>query len=462
MRGVVKKSLVAVVCLLAAVQFVSAQENEQVTKWLAANAIPLKTVRSGESFEDLKPLKHVLRDARIVGLGEETHGSREFFQLKTRLVEFLVKDAGFTVFAMEVSYAASAELNDYVLNGKGDRDKALARQGLWAWDTQEVAELLDWLRQYNSTAPPEKKVRFVGFELHNNNPSIDLVSNYLTKVAPERLEAFKKATQQFRAEDDSGRQHLDYLANVSAADKVQTLATLNELLGFLYLNERRFILKSSAAEFTLALEHTRILAEFADTYRRPRFDLVDRLNSSGYTRDIYMAQNVQWQINEFKPETRIIIWAHNDHVGKFKGALGAYLQQIYGRDYYALGFSFNQGAFQARELTPQVTIGALKEFSVVAAPEGSVEWALNRAGVRNFIVDLRHTAKPEAVEQWLAIPRPMRSIGLGFSRFADVFIRVNLEQTYDGLVFIETTTRARPNPTGLRDAWIIPEKTRTN
>jgi erythromycin esterase len=66
------------------------------------------------------------------------------------------------------------------------------------------------------------------------------------------------------------------------------------------------------------------------------------------------------------------------------------------------------------------------------------------------------------VEQWLAIPRPMRSIGLGFSRFADVFIRVNLEQTYDGLVFIETTTRARPNPTGLRDAWIIPEKTKTN
>ena len=461
MRGIIEKSLVAVVCLLV-VPVCWAQENEPVTKWLAANAIPLKTVQSGESVEDLKPLKQVLRDVRILGLGEETHGTREFFQLKSRLVQFLVKDAGFNVFAMEISFAAASEINDYVVNGKGDRDKVLAKQGLWAWDTQEVAELLDWLRQYNSTAPAEKKVRFVGFDIHNNNLSADLVSSYLAKVAPERVEAFKKATQLFRADDDSGRQHLDYIANVSAADKVQTLATLNELLGFLYLNERRFTLKTSAAEFTQALQHTRILAEFADTYRRPRFDPGDRLNSSGYARDLYMAENVQWQIGELKPGTRMIIWAHNDHVGKFKGSLGDYLQQTYGPDYYALGFSFNQGAFQARELTPNVTIGALKEFTVSAAPEGSVEWTLNRAGIANFIVDLRHTTKPEAVEQWIATPRPMRSIGLGFSRFENVFSRVNLKQTYDGLVFIETSTRARPNPTGLRDAWIIPEKTKTN
>jgi erythromycin esterase len=234
------------------------------------------------------------------------------------------------------------------------------------------------------------------------------------------------------------------------------------LLGFLYLNERRFTLKTSAAEFTTALQHTRILSEFADTYRRPRFDPVDRLNASGYARDLYMAENVQWQVGELKPGTRMIIWAHNDHVGKFKGSLGDYLQQTYGSDYYALGFSFNQGSFQARELTPDVTIGALKEFTVTAAPEGSVEWTLNRAGIKNFIVDLRNTTKSEAIDQWLASPRPMRSIGLGFSRFENVFSRVNLKQTYDGLVFIETSTRARPNPTGLRDAWIIPEKTKTN
>ena len=163
MSGLIRKSVLCVVCLVGAYQG-GPTETEQVTKWFTSNAIPLKSVE-GESFAELKPLKQVLRGVRIVGLGEETHGTREFFQLKRRLIEFLVKEAGFTVFAMELSYAASLDINEYVLNGTGDRDKLLAKQGLWAWDTQEVSEVIEWLRQYNSSMPAEKKVRFVG---HNN------------------------------------------------------------------------------------------------------------------------------------------------------------------------------------------------------------------------------------------------------------------------------------------------------
>ena len=118
-------------------------ETEKVTKWFTSRAIPLKSVDDKESFSDLKPFKQVLRGVRIVGLGEETHGTHEFFQLKRRLIQFLVKEAGFTVFAMELSYAASVDINEYVLNGKGDRNKLLARQGLWAWDTEEVAEVIE-------------------------------------------------------------------------------------------------------------------------------------------------------------------------------------------------------------------------------------------------------------------------------------------------------------------------------
>lgn len=432
-------------------------EIEQVTKWLTTNAIPLKSVEEKENFADLQPLKQVLRGVRIVGLGEETHGTHEFFQFKRRVIEFLVKEAGFTVFGMELSYSASSAINDYVLNGKGDRDKVLAKQGLWAWDTQEVSELIEWLRQYNNGVPAEKKVRFVGFDINNNNYAIELLTNYLTKVAPERLEAFNKVAAYFRS-DDSGRQHLEYTIQVSAADKAQTLAALNELLGFLYLNQTRFTLKTSAAEFAEAFEHANILAEFADTYRRPpRVDPADPLNSSRFARDMYMAQNVNRIVSAAKPGTRFVLWAHNDHIGKYKNAFGSYLQSAYGPDYYALGSSFYQGAFQAREMAPEATIGALKEFTVGAAPEGSIEWYLNRAGIRNFVVDFRNTTKPEVIEQWLAKPRRMRSIGLGFYGDTSSYLRVNVQQTFDALVFIETTTRARPNPTGTRDAWIIPD-----
>lgn len=454
--------LVCVFAFLASSATIArAQESDEVTKWFASHAIPLKSVEDKENFEQLRPLKEVLRNVRVVGLGEETHGTHEFFQLKRRLIEYLVKEAGFTVFGMELSSAASIDINDYVLNGKGDRDKLLAKQGTWAWDTQEVSELLDWLRQHNSSVPAEKKVRFVGFDIHNNNDALALVASYLEKVAPERLDAFNKTAQFFRS-DDSGRQHLEYPAQVSAADKTQNLATLNELLGFLYVNQTRFTQKTSAAEFAQAFNDATVLAEFADAYRRPRMDQVNQLNSSGYMRDLYMAQNITRVINAEKPGTRFIVWAHNDHIGKYKGSFGSYLQEALGTGYYALGLSFNQGAFQAREMARDVTIGALKEFSVGAAPEGSIEWYLNSTGIKNFIVDLRNTPKTEAVEQWLGSPRRMRSIGLGFYDERSSYVRVNLPQTFDGLAFIETTTRAHPNPTGIRGAWIISEKPKTN
>jgi erythromycin esterase len=462
----VRRSVWCCVCLTVIVQLGAPvlcsqeAETEQVTKWLTSHAIPLKSVEDTESSADLKPLKQVLRGVRIVGLGEETHGTREFFQLKHRLVAYLVKEAGFTVFAMEVSYAASSAINDYVLNGKGDRNEVLAKQGLWAWDTQEVADLLEWLRQYNAGVPWEKKVRFVGIDIHNNNQGVELVRNYLTKVAPERLEAFNVAAQYFRS-DDSGRQHLEYTIQVSAADKAQTFATLNELLGFLYVNESRFTLQTSAAEFRQAFENANVLAEFADTYRRSRSE-PNPFNTSGAARDLYMAQNLKRIVNAEKPGTRIILWAHNDHVAKTKGFLGNYLQAAYGPDYYALGFSFNKGSFQSRELSPSVTIGALKEFTVNAAPEGSVEWYLNSTGIKNFIVDFRNTPKTEVIEQWLTKQQRMRSIGLAFVSDRNSYQRVNLQQIFDGLAFIETTTRARPNPTGTRDAWIISEKAKTN
>jgi erythromycin esterase len=446
----------AVVCLFAffsiSATISRAQESDEISKWFASHAIPLQSVEEKEAFAQFKPLKEVVRDVRIVGLGEETHGTHEFFQLKRRLIEYLVKEAGFTVVGMELSYAAALDINEYVLNGKGDRDKLLAKQGTWAWDTQEVSELIEWLRQYNSSVPAEKKVRFVGFDIHNNNDALVLVANYLTRVAPERLDTFNKVAQFFRS-DDSGRQHLDYPAQVSTADKTQNLATLNELIGFLYVNQTRFTQQTSAAEFAQAFNDATVLAEFADTYRRPRSDS---------PRDLYMAQNLIRTVKEERTGTRIVVWAHNDHIGKRKGSFGGYLQSAYGSEYYALGTTFNQGAFQAREMAKDVTIGALKEFSVGAAAAGSIEWYLNRTGIKNFIVDLRNTTKPDTIQQWLSTPRRMRSIGLGFYGDTQSYVRVNLPQTFDGLAFIETTTRARPNPTGIRGAWTITELPKTN
>ncbi|MFE7115087.1 erythromycin esterase family protein, partial [Streptomyces sp. NPDC057654] len=89
--------------------------------WLAANAVPLVGgLTAGAPTADLEPLKRTLDGVRAVGLGEATHGTREFFLLKHRLLEFLVTEMGFTVLAMEAGASAALAVNDYVLHGIGE------------------------------------------------------------------------------------------------------------------------------------------------------------------------------------------------------------------------------------------------------------------------------------------------------------------------------------------------------
>ena len=138
--------------------------DEAIVTWLRSQAIPLRSITAGSGFDDLMPLKDTLRGVRVVGLGEATHGTREFFQVRHRLLEFLVKEMGFTVVAVEGSYAAFMNINDYVLHGKGDRARVLADQKYWILDTEEVAAIIDWIRAYNRTVPDGKKVTFFGID----------------------------------------------------------------------------------------------------------------------------------------------------------------------------------------------------------------------------------------------------------------------------------------------------------
>jgi erythromycin esterase len=135
-------------------------DEQAILAWLRQNAIPLQHIAAGHGFSDLQPLKEILADARVVGLGETTHGTREFFPIKHRLLEFLVTEMAFTAFVIEASYAACQPINEYVLHGRGDRATVLTGQGYIPWDTEEFSEMLAWLRVYNQGVPDKKKVSF--------------------------------------------------------------------------------------------------------------------------------------------------------------------------------------------------------------------------------------------------------------------------------------------------------------
>jgi erythromycin esterase-like protein len=158
-------------------------DEEAVKKWLAANAIRLDTVEAGHGFDDMRPLKKVVGNARIVSLGEATHGTREFFQLKHRMLEFLATEMGFTIFSIEANMPEAYRLNDYVLNGNGDPAQLIRGMYFWTWDTQEVLDMVLWMREFNKSG--KGRLQFTGFDMQTPNVAAGVVGDFVAANEPD-------------------------------------------------------------------------------------------------------------------------------------------------------------------------------------------------------------------------------------------------------------------------------------
>ena len=185
---------------------VRAQQQDPV-EWIRANAIRLTTPEAGHGFTDLQPLKRLIGDARIVSLGEATHGSREFFQLKHRMLEFLATEMGFTIFSIEANMPEAYRLNDYVLNGTGDPAQLLKGMYFWTWDTEEVLAMIRWMREFNQSG--RGRVQFTGFDMQTPQVAMEIVRTFVARhdgpYVPELTQATALLTSSMGAAGGGGQ-----------------------------------------------------------------------------------------------------------------------------------------------------------------------------------------------------------------------------------------------------------------
>jgi erythromycin esterase-like protein len=159
-----------------------AQPTPAETEWVRLRAIPLKGVEAGSGFEDLEPLREMFTNARVVGLGEATHGTREHFQMKHRLVEFLASECGYTIFSIEASSPEAFRVDDYVSRGKGDPARLIGGMYFWTWNTEEVLDMVEWMREFNqreSGAHSGRSIAFTGFDMQETRVAKRIVQDFV-------------------------------------------------------------------------------------------------------------------------------------------------------------------------------------------------------------------------------------------------------------------------------------------
>ncbi len=442
-----KRTAQCFVYLLSTVFFTNlsfAQDTVQVvTAWLNKNSFPIQTIEPTDNFSDLKPLKAILQEVRVIGLGESTHGTREFFQMKHRLVRFLVTEMGYTAFAIEASNTACQPINDYILTGKGERATVLTGQGYMAWDTEEFAAMLDWMRAYNQNVPDAKKVKFYGMDvLCCHGLGREKVLAYLQEYAPGKVAATESLFQMLAVEDEK------WPTRLNQDTLQQAFIPLHALVSYFLANKEKLVSVSSLEEWKQTFRYLEVMEGglFANVNEIPA-----SLSHLKQNRSESMAKNLFYLMDKEKPAAKFMVWAHNYHISTdtAEKTTGHYLQERLGNNYYALGFDCKEGTFQSRVLLPDGYWGELQADTIVTVQK-RLSWYLSQFTKKNAFINLRAPVSHLIVKKWLETPISVNS-GWWKYRGADQNheVRTLKGGYYDGIVYIERSTPVSPTKNAL-------------
>lgn len=191
-----------------------------------------------------------LADARIVGLGEATHGTYEFFELRRRIVEHLVTELDYRLFGLEANFTETLAIDDYVVHGKGDPRTALEGLGLWPWNVEEMLALVEWLREFNVDRAAEDRVRFYGFDIQFVESAASAVREYLSGVDSDALAVVDDDLRLLESKDVRGER---YGVAEEHLDSVET--TVAALVDRFDRRGDEYAVKTSQAAFNLVRQH---------------------------------------------------------------------------------------------------------------------------------------------------------------------------------------------------------------
>ena len=429
--------VLAVLWLVWAVPAAAGQKPPKaVTDWLKSNAIPLTTVEAGHGLDDMIPLATVVGDAHAVALGEGTHGTSEFQKFKHRMLEFLVEEKGFTAFAMETGFGDAFAVNDFVLNGTGNPAQAIKAMGYWPWSTQELLDMVLWMRAYNQDPAHAAKVQFFGFDMQDSGPSTTAALGYLESVDPAYAATASADLQKFTTDS----WEWDYASQSSSVIQADA-TTIAGVLSDFDQNRASYSALSGEKAWALARQHVRAVQQCQALFRIPMDDFWDSMNC----RDAAMAENALWLLAYEGPDTHFVLWAHNGHVSFDQGdygwyTMGTHLKENLGADLVVMGLEFDQGQFLAVKETAS-GYGDLTVFTVKPAIKSSINAALASAKIPIFAVDIRNIPPSDKNGAWWHAHHPERSIGAVYDPdlAQQYYLSLTPPDAYDVYLFIEST-----------------------
>ncbi|NOQ68944.1 MAG: hypothetical protein GQ573_02345 [Gammaproteobacteria bacterium] len=429
----------------------------------ASNKDPNKTSETGltladliydssEHFSDidsanLDGLLNRIADSRVVLLGEASHGTAEFYDMRVRITRELIEKKGFNIVAVEADWP-DAETVNFIVRGY-DHKPMFNKQPFsgfptWMWLNHSVQTFVHWLKDYNqSFNSTEDAVSFYGLDLYNMFSSIEVVLNYLQDVDPKMAEA---ASWSYGC-------LMPWLNDPSIYSRVmksgrfrgceyEVFAVLQNLL-----NKGAFYRPADAPRFFHAVQNARLVRNGERYYRTMYYDN----NTSWNQRDQNMFETLQAILNYSGQTSKVVVWAHNSHIGDARATevsehgefnLGQRVRETFGDNAYLIGFGTDHGTVAAASEWG----GPMQVMQLQPSHKDSYERLCHDVKTDNFLLPLRNPLQDITREKLLK-ERLQRAIGVTYDAKDELkkhYIYASLPRQFDEYIWFDETQAVKP------------------
>ena len=387
---------------------------------------------------EMKPLsaEYIPENISILSIGEAAHGCKEMQELKLSVFKEMVEKRGFTAFALEADYGECAEINRYIQGGEGNAEEMVQKFAFPIYHTKEMAELISWMREWNASAPEEKKVRFYGFDMQDPEGSYAFLKEYSLSHKLTSEEEFSKNLDCIKDENFS-------LNEKNAGEVITFLDSLKEKVEKSpeeAEKEKRNAANEQEATDKQAFKENQDFLMELNTVRQAAETWLSKENSS-VLRDRDMEENVKkiLEIEQKIGSGKLVISAHDGHIQKenpIYNSMGVLLTKDFGEAYYAIGTDVWKVTDNIKVIgEAKRTVQRFVSVDTLAAQ------ARFAKGKQYALYFSSITDEKSKVYQLIHTPMEMLQLGEGYSfvmRFFPNSYRVKSEpvQRYDSIIYL--------------------------
>lgn len=384
---------------------------------------------AGELPASLNLLKPLFISKQIIGLGEASHGTHEFYELKTKLVQFLVTRCGYRALIMEGSFGSFMFINDYVNGGEGNINSLLRQTGYWMYYTPEISDLLSWIKNFNADKSPDDKVSVFGMDMQDIESPVKYLNTKMAALPLSVRSSFDELMQPLLEILKSG--NASQLKNRKQHDVAVWLVKLQNWVDTNRTVLSRYFPPEALSLYQLCLQNSLYTSAAGKS-------------NAGF-RDSCMAANVEALTALSKKKA--VLWAHNAHIGMYDSIvnytsllkpMGEHLQQTSKEDYYPVGFFFDEGSFLALERKKRGNrfyYPHLKKFVLSDSPDGYLSHLLSSATSIPFFLNISSSDNPI----WNRYHK-LYTVGATYNPKGNNTQYITPAAAFKGMVFVRQTT----------------------